>query len=122
MQGLAFRFFFAAAIYAIPYNLLGIHMAAAHRHTLAPVHAHINLVGWASMGLFGLYYHAVPKAAAYRLASIQFWISSIGLRGLVPGIALAVTRQFETLAAISSIVVFSGMVLFVLIVWRNRGT
>jgi cbb3-type cytochrome oxidase subunit 1 len=121
MNGLAFRFFMSAALYVAVGMVLGIYMAASHDHTMAPVHAHLNLVGWASMGLFGLYYHNVPAAARSRLANIHFWVSSIGLWLLVPGIALAVTEGPEGLAAGSSFIVLAGMLLFVFIVWSNRG-
>lgn len=121
MHGIAFRFFMSAALYVLIGMALGIYMAASGDHTMTPVHAHLNLVGWASMGLFGLYYHNVPVAAQTRLANIHFWVSSIGLWLMVPGIALAITGGPEGLAAGSSFVVIAGMLLFVFIVWSNRG-
>ena len=47
---------------------LGISMAATHDHQLVPVHAHMNLVGWASLALFGLLYRAYPELAEGWLA------------------------------------------------------
>lgn len=41
----------------------GIQMSASGDHTLGPAHAHLNLVGWATLGLFGVYDHLVPKTA-----------------------------------------------------------
>ena len=35
---------------------LGIAMAMRQDFTLAPAHAHLNLLGWVSMALYGLYY------------------------------------------------------------------
>lgn len=120
MRGIAFWFFMSAAVYVLLGMILGIVMSASQDHTMAPVHAHLNLVGWASMGLFGLYYHNVPEAAVSPLARIHFWVATVGLWLLVPGIALAITGRGEILAAIASLIVLAAMVLFVVIVWRNR--
>lgn len=42
---------------------LGVWMGANQDFVLRPVHAHINLLGFASMMLFGLFYRAFPAAA-----------------------------------------------------------
>lgn len=39
---------------------LGMWMGANENFTLRPIHAHINLIGWASMMLYGLVYRAFP--------------------------------------------------------------
>jgi hypothetical protein len=43
-------------------SCLGLAMGVTHDFTLTAVHAHVNLVGWASMFLFGLYYRLTPAA------------------------------------------------------------
>ena len=50
-----------AIIFAITGMALGIYMGVAQDHSLTPVHAHINLVGWVSMFLAGLFYRAYPQ-------------------------------------------------------------
>ena len=47
-----------AAVYLIIGILLGIGMGISNNHILTPVHAHLNLLGWASMGLMGLLYRS----------------------------------------------------------------
>ena len=54
---------------------LGIKMGASEDFTLAPVHAHINLAGWASLALFGLTYRAYPQLAERRVALFHFILS-----------------------------------------------
>jgi len=34
----------------------GIFMAASRDHSSMPAHAHLNLLGWVSLFLFGIYY------------------------------------------------------------------
>jgi cbb3-type cytochrome oxidase subunit 1 len=121
MRGIAFRFFFMGAIYAVLGMALGVYMASTDEHSLAPVHSHVDLIGWVSMGLFGLYYHNVPDAARSRLAQIQFWVSSVGTLLLGPGIWIALKTLVGALAAVSALTVFAGMILFMVIVWRHRG-
>jgi len=58
---------------------LGIAMGASENFTLRPVHAHINLLGWATMALAGLIYSVYPKAAESRLATIHFWLHNAAL-------------------------------------------
>lgn len=62
---------------AVPYFALGVLlgniMGASHDLTLTPVHALLNLLGWASLFLFGLWYRVMPAAATTRLAKAQFW-------------------------------------------------
>lgn len=62
------RFLRLAVIYVLLGVTLGIVMAASHNFTFRPVHAHLNLLGWASMALFGLWYRSAPAAAETRLA------------------------------------------------------
>lgn len=48
---------------------IGLAMGAAHDYSFRPVHAHVNLVGWVSLCLYGLIWRAWPDlggAAARR--------------------------------------------------------
>ena len=47
-------------------------MGVVHDFQFAPAHAHLNLLGWASMALFGLSYHANPQLANSRIAVAHF--------------------------------------------------
>jgi hypothetical protein len=37
-------------------------MAASRDHSSTPAHAHLNLLGWVSLFLFGIYYRMHPTA------------------------------------------------------------
>src|SRR5919107_4730146 len=93
---------------------LGIGMGIAHDHTLHSLHAHINLVGWASMFLFGLYYRATP-AADGRLARVHYFVAApafvVFMVGL-GGIFLGHEDTFAPLAIAGSLLTFLSMVLF----------
>lgn len=120
MRGLPFFCLASASLYALVAMSLGIYMGASHDHVLAPAHAHLNLVGWVSVTLYGLYYHTVPTAAETRLAKIHVAVASLGVVLLAPGIALAVLGITEGLASIGSLVTILSMLLFVAVVFTNR--
>jgi hypothetical protein len=98
---------------------LGIQMGAAHDFTLAPAHAHLNLVGFVTMFLAGLFYDARP-AAVGRLATIHYIAATLGAAVLVTGIAGSVTgREWGVpVAVVGSFITIFGMLLFVVQVLR----
>jgi uncharacterized membrane protein len=94
--------------------VLGIAMAASHNHVLTPVHAHINLVGWASLALYGLTYRAYPELMEHRLAKVHFLFAAASAILMGPGIGLAVLYQFEPLAIISALMWLVGAICFLI--------
>ncbi|MBD3836864.1 hypothetical protein [Brevundimonas sp.] len=120
MNGVAFYFFLVAVFCVTGGMAWGIQMAISGEHLFAPAHAHLNLVGWATMGLFGLYYHSVPAAAARGLAKAHFVIALVGVVLMVPGIALAVSEKSEAVVAAGALVTFASMLVFLYTVATNR--
>jgi hypothetical protein len=91
--------------------VLGIIMGITENFTLVPAHAHINLVGWASLMLFGLSYR-VGIATNDRWAMIHFWIAAAGAIVLPIGIILAITQQQPAMAIVGSLLTLASMLLF----------
>lgn len=91
---------------------LGIVMGAREDFQLVPVHAHLNLAGWASLGLFGLTYRAYPELAATSLARYHFIVSAIASVLLPIGIGLAVLRNSPGLAIFASLLWLLGVLMF----------
>jgi hypothetical protein len=100
---------------------MGIGMAMAQDFRLMPVHAHLNLVGFVSLFLAGLYYQAVPQAAASPLATWHAWLAVIGAVVFPIGIAVVLLGgpQYEVFAIVGSLIVLTAMLLFAFIVFRN---
>lgn len=99
--------------------LFGIHMGIDQDFTLAPAHAHVNLVGWVSLTLFGLAYRA-GIAKADRWATVHFWIALVGAVLFPIGIAVSITREQPALAIFGSLLVLLSMILFLINVLRAR--
>ncbi len=119
---LAARFLRVAVIYVLIGMALGIYMAASANHNQAPTHAHINLLGYVSMFLYGLFYHAYPNAAVGNLAKIHFWLSNISVIGMVSGVAIIYSGDMKTgepIASLFSVLAILSMALFVKIVFTG---
>jgi hypothetical protein len=100
--------------------ILGMVMGSQGDFRLAPAHAHLNLLGFVSLFLAGLYYQAVPQAAASALAKWQAVIAVIGAVAfpICIGLVLFYGPEFVTLTIATSIIAFIGMALFAIIVFR----
>lgn len=103
-----------ATIYLIIGILFGIGMGMSKNHSLAPVHAHLNLLGWASMGLMGLLYRAYPEAGSTMLARVHFWLHSLGLPPLMIALALLLlgNAALEPVVGILSIITGAGVIAY----------
>lgn len=82
------KYLLVASLYSICDMLPGMVMGAKENFTLMPVHAHLNLLGWIAVMLYGLSYQAFPKMAESKLASIQFYTVNAGVIFLIPALAL----------------------------------
>jgi hypothetical protein len=120
MKSLSFSFIMLASLFAIAGMGFGIYMAISQDHSMAPAHAHNNLIGFVTMALYGIYYALVPAAAATRLAAIHFWIALLGALTFGPGLILVFTGQGEWLVQIASIASIIAMVIFAYTVFANR--
>lgn len=111
----------AAVVYFIMGVGLGIYMGASGDHLLVPVHAHFNLLGWASLALIGLIYHQFPTAGSHRLATIQFWLHNAGLLAAMV-LLIAFLRghpELDPLLGVASVVIGASVVLFAVNVFQN---
>ena len=112
MKRIDVYFLLLAAIMLLFGVLLGIEMAMSKNYQLVPVHAHANLVGWASMALFGLTYRAYPALKDGGLARVHFALAAASAIVMPYGIYQAVVLQVETVAIISSLVWLAAVIVY----------
>ena len=103
---------------------LGMYMGASGDRSLAPVHAHINLLGFALMAIFGLVYRAYPAMAAHGLARVHFWLHLLGGGVLLVMLYLLLSGNITEaamfpLAPIAEVAVLLGLLCFIFNLWRN---
>ncbi len=73
--------------------IIGIVMGAINNFQFMPVHAHINLVGFACHSIFGMAYRQWPVMKTSRLASHQFWIFVVATPITFIGLVFTLTRR-----------------------------
>jgi hypothetical protein len=112
MKRIDVYFLLLATVLLVCGAVLGIVMGAQENFQLTPVHAHLNLAGWASLGLFGLTYRSYPELAATRLARYHFVVSATASVLLPIGIGLAVLRNSPGLAIFASLLWLIGVLMF----------
>ena len=110
-----------AAAYFMAGSMLGLGMGIAQNFAEMPVHAHLNLLGWASLGLISLFYRAHPALTQTYLAKMHFWLHNLGLPVAMAGlfIVLQGERRALPIVVIGSITVIVGIACFVANVMRT---
>ena len=98
---------------------IGIWMGIGQDFTYAPAHAHLNLVGWVTLCLYGLAHRAYPALAKSRLAMIQAVLAIAAALVLPAGIAYAITSQNPIVAIVGSLGVLLGTAMFAVMFVRH---
>ncbi len=120
-SSLCFR---AAVLFVVVGMTWGIAMAISENHSTMPAHAHLNLLGWVSLFLSGIYYRLHPSLERARTALVQVGVWILGTLVLVTGVGLIYSGHPEAdpIAAIGSFILLLGMLLFGWIVYRGEQT
>ena len=115
------RFLKIAVVYLVLGALLGFTMGITQKFVLVPVHAHLLLLGWASLGLAGVLYHLYPIASTTRLACWHFWLHNLGLPAFMIGLGFVLGGHESALplVIVGATAVLVGLVLFAVNVFRN---
>jgi hypothetical protein len=78
MSRITTAFFGTAVLYALAGMVLGMFMGATQDFTMRPLHAHINLLGWAGLALMGAFYGVAGGRAPARLGWTVFAVANAG--------------------------------------------
>lgn len=122
MKGLALWFMVAGILSVLIGMVWGLQMASSKDHTMAPAHAHLNLIGFVSFSIFAFYYHAVPAAAEGLLPKLHFGLAVVGLLLVVPGISMSIRGTTEAVAAGGSVITALAMLCFLAVILRPLPT
>ena len=122
MPRLSLAFFTAAAFCGLGGVIMGTVMGATQDFTQSPVHAHLNLIGWASLAIMGAFYALAGDGG--RAGWVNFWLMVAGLALLTPGLAISLANGHAVNAGMIAgpVFVVLGMLTFVGVVlshWRK---
>jgi hypothetical protein len=100
----------------------GLQMAISGNHSAFPAHAHLNLLGFVALFLFGIFYRLNADVEANRLAIPQVWTWVVGTIVMAVGVGLAHTGHDigDPIAAVGSLVIFVDAGLFTWLVFQGR--
>lgn len=115
--------FILAAIMALVGMGMGIYMGSAQDFTLAPAHAHLNLLGWVTMAIYGLYHQRFGGTPG-RLRWVQVVLGGLGAPAMAAGLALLLTSpagsdpyaRGETAVIVGSTLALLSMLLFLVVI------
>jgi len=122
MNRLSLAFFSTGALCVMGGMVWGMVMGSKQDFTLAPAHAHLNLVGWASLALMGTFYALSGKGG--RLGWINYGLSTTGVVIMIPSLAIMLSgnQAFEAPVIVGSVIAALGMATFLFVVlscWRD---
>jgi cbb3-type cytochrome oxidase subunit 1 len=114
--------FRAAVLLLIAGMVWGLQMAISGDHSAFPAHAHLNLLGFVALFLFGIFYRLNPAVEARRLAVPQVWIWIVSTIIAAIGIGLVHTGHEigDPIAAVGSLVIFADTLLFAWLLFQAR--
>lgn len=114
----------ASLTYFLVGNVLGLLMGSGLISYLwRPAHAHINLLGFVAMMIYGVAYHALPRFAGIpfrrpRLALAQVIVANVGLLGMSlswglawPTALFAIWGSLQLLASILFVLLIAEVLL-----------
>jgi drug/metabolite transporter superfamily protein YnfA len=112
-------FFKTAILFLIIGIGVGISMSITGQHSVMGAHAHINLVGWVTSAIFGVYYALNPAKAAGRLPLVHYGIYTVGVVIMCSALyfMLLGDMAMEPLVAAGSLITFAGVLMFAVIVF-----
>jgi len=110
-------FLVMGAVYLVIGILFGAYMGGSGDHTLAPVHAHINLLGFTLMTVFGVGYRLIPGLAEGTLPRAHFWLHQVGALFLLIGLTLLMTGQVAEATIGPAFPVLEGAILLGAVLW-----
>lgn len=119
MRDIAFVFFLAAVLCVAGGMFWGLQMGASGDHSMLGAHAHLNLVGWATMALFGIYYRLTPQAARGWLPRVHAVLAIGGVAVMVTGLYLLFGGGNEVPAIVGGVMSFASVLIFLFTVIRH---
>jgi hypothetical protein len=119
----------AAAPHGVIGMAMGLFMGIGGDFTLSHAHSHVNLAGWVTLAIYGLYHRGVARNSN-ALAWFQVTLALIGTPLFIAGLIAYLlsgtqTKPFIVLAMLSGLLVAASMVFFVIVVildWRASKT
>ena len=100
MPRVSAAFFMTGALFLLIGMCWGMAMATSENFTLAPAHAHLNLLGWVTMSIYGGFYALTRETMSPRLAWINYGCATVGVAIMIPTLAVFLTTGNQALGPV----------------------
>ena len=88
MPRVSAAFFAIGVVYLLLGMSWGMHMGASEDFSMMPAHAHLNLLGWVTMAIYGTFYALTQATLSPKLAWTNFALAAGGVAAMIPSLAL----------------------------------
>jgi cbb3-type cytochrome oxidase subunit 1 len=123
MPKVSTAFFALGVVYVFIGMMWGMHMGASEDFTMMPAHAHLNLLGWVTMALYGTFYALTRDSYSPKLAWANFAISGLGVLVMIPTLAIFLTDRTNTsiipAMMVGEVLTVAGLVTFGVSVFKE---
>lgn len=122
MPRVSATFFFTATLFLLGGMSLGIWMGIHQDFRMAAAHAHINLVGWVTMALYGTFYALTAKTMRPKLAWTNYGVSTLGAAIQGPSLACLLVygeKPWLPILATGEMITAAGLLIFLVSAWRE---
>ena len=100
MPRVSAAFFMTGAVCLLIGMCWGMGMAITENFTLAPAHAHLNLLGWVTMSIYGGFYALTRQTMSSRLAWINYGCATLGVAIMIPTLAVFLSTGNQALGPV----------------------
>ncbi|MFO1249069.1 MAG: hypothetical protein U1E93_12845 [Alphaproteobacteria bacterium] len=100
----------------------GIVMAITQNFALAPAHAHLNLLGWVTMAIYGAFYALTRESYSPRLAWTNYICATLGVIIMIPALGIMLgtgNTALEPLVGIGSLLSLIALLVFAVSAFRE---
>lgn len=123
MPRISAAFFAFGVLCVLAGMLLGMHMGATQNFTLAQAHAHLNLVGWVTMALYGTFYAFTRETKSLWLPRVNFLVSALGTMVMLAFLSLFLASgndpKWVSGMVAGEWLTVAGVAIFAISVWRE---
>ena len=122
MPRVSAAFFAFGALSLLVGMTLGMQMGGSGDFTLMPAHAHLNLLGWVTMSIYGAFYALTRETLSEKLAWTNFGLSAAGVIVMIPFLAMMLSSGNEALevyVALGGGISMLGLLVFIVSVVKE---
>ena len=122
MPRVSAAFFMTGALCLFMGMCWGMAMAARQDFVLAPAHAHLNLLGWVTLSIYGTFYALTHESYSPRLAWINYACATLGLAIMIPTLAVFLSTgnaALEPVIGIGSLLNVIALLTFAMSAFRE---